>query len=323
MKRFVVLVATLAVVTATALALGAPAAFSSPAHEPEQNTPSTSQPAAGMSLTSAFAVQNLENATATVDISIYNMDGTEATAAHISTQIAPLSLGNFAMPAALPFGWKGSVVVSSDRQVAAIGNLFGTNPEGFASFDGMGSGTAGYAGETGKTMYLPFILRERAGRNTTFGVQNAGTASTTVTITYYYLDGSVANVITKILQVGQSEIRQQKTDDTFLPTGFMGSVIATSPDQPLAAVVFDVTDGIIYSYNGIPSASTALYLPFMVRNRSDQNTAFFIQNTTDSTANVSVRYVGSAPSGAVDITHSTSLGPKGGWNQAQSSWLPP
>jgi hypothetical protein len=282
-----------------------------------------SQPAAmNAPLVSAFAVQNLSSATASVTVQFMNTDGTEFTQAGETRQIAPLSLGNFAMPASLPAGWKGSVVVTSDQEVAAITNLMtgaGATPEGFASNIGMGTGAAGYVGETGNTMYLPFILRERNGRNTMFAVQNAGGAATTVTITYYNISGAVVHSLTKNLQPGQSEIRSQSTDDTaFLPAGFMGSVIA-SATQPLAAVAYDLTDGVIYSYNGIPNPSTTMYLPFMVGNRSNQNTAYFLQNVSNNPANISVRYVGSSPSGPVDVTHTVNIAAKGGWNQGQNT----
>lgn len=306
---------------AVVVVLGASWVIPFPGHGPVRSYSVAAEPLADMTLTSAFAVQNLSSTEDAAVIAIfYNVDGSEAT--RVPMTIARGSLGNFAMPSSLPAGWKGSVVVESNVPVTAITNVMtpdGSSPYAFGSNDGMMPGSSGYMGETGTTMYLPFILRERNGRSTTFGVQNAGSTATSVTITYYNLDGSVRYSFVKTLQPGQSEIRRQKVDDTFLPLGFMGSVIATSSGEQLAAGVNDVGYGVIYSYNGIPSPSTTLYLPFMVRNRSNQNTAFLIQNTTAGGATVNVNYVGSSPSGAVNVNHTASLGPYQGWNLAQSS----
>jgi len=288
------------IVVVVALIVGAPAALSSPNSESGQS-PAGAQPQANPAVSSAFAVQNMDttdDAGAVVNIKFYNSDGSLNSASFAAT-IAKGSLGNFALPTSLPSGWQGSVVVESNKPVAAISNLFtpSGSPYLFGSGVGFYPGTNGYTGETGTSMYLPFLLKQRGGRSTTFGIQNAGSTAATVTITYYNNDGSVRETLTPTLQPGQSTIHQQGVTDTFLPSGWMGSVVATS-SALLAGSVYDMGDGVLYSYNGTASPSTTLYMPFMVRNRSGQNTAYFIQNTSNNTAYVTVNYVGTASGGA-------------------------
>jgi hypothetical protein len=71
-------------------------------------------------------------------------------------------------------GFNGSVVISSDQQIAAIANVLrGTQG---SSYGGFTSGA--------ETVSLPLINKNNYGIDTWFNVQNTGAASATVTVSY-------------------------------------------------------------------------------------------------------------------------------------------
>ena len=258
-------------------------------------------------LTSAFAVQNQsQTATAHVTVVFYNPNGT--TAASDSKDIPPGGLGNFAIPGAITGSWVGSVVISSDQPVSAIVSEtddFG-NPTVWGNYEGFTSEA------TGTEIYLPFLLRNRSGRSTFFGVQNASSSTAQVWIHYKGHSSSPTNKDLGPISIepGASHIRFQSTDDTDLGDGWMGSVIITGT-QKLAASVTDMGANVLYNYSGVTAPSTHLLMPFIVGNRSGQDTAHAILNPGTIDAHITITYTGGST-----IVKNYTLGGGQMWNLA-------
>jgi hypothetical protein len=261
-------------------------------------------------LTAAFAVQNQSTTDiAHVQVVFYNTDGT--TAATDAQNLDPGGLGNFAIPGAITGSWVGSAVVSSDEPISAIVSETDNfvNPTVWGNHEGFTSDA------TGTNMYLPFILRNRSGRSSFFGVQNASSNVAQVWITYTGHSSSPTNktVGPVTLEPGASEIRFQSTDDTDLGEGWMGSVTVTGT-QNLAASVTDMGTNVLYNYSAVGSPSTHLLMPFVVGDRSNQDTAHAILNPGSLDASITITYTGDT-----QIVENYLLGAGEMWNLAHSS----
>src|SRR5262245_50665775 len=87
----------------------------------------------GVSLQTGFQVQNLGTGTANISITYYNADGSLAVGgAGPNPQVDTIPAGQSktyvgATITGAPAGFKGSVVISSDQQIAAIGNILGSS----------------------------------------------------------------------------------------------------------------------------------------------------------------------------------------------------
>ena len=79
-------------------------------------------------------------------------------------------------PIAAPSGFNGSVIIESTEQVVAIVNTVGNGGAYFASTTGFSSGSP--------SINLPLLMKGNSGFDTWFNVQNIGSASTDVTVTY-------------------------------------------------------------------------------------------------------------------------------------------
>jgi hypothetical protein len=152
---------------------------------------------------STAVIQNVGSAPATVHLDVYAQTGSAAPAtADITPQIAPGASrvffpgsaganGNVDVSSPLPSNFSGSMVVSSDQPVVAIGQI--TNFQ-FASF---GVGIAGgYASEqyrgspaNSSTISYPTVKSSFAGKTTIFTVQAAG-ADVSATATIVTSDGA-------------------------------------------------------------------------------------------------------------------------------------
>ena len=150
--------------------------------------------AALMSYNSGFQVQNLEGTDANITIQFYDRSGTAVTTV---TDTVPANTNNTYFPltnlgnegASVPAGFDGSVVIASDKKVASITNILGSDGSDPLAFG------ASYKGFTGgsNSASLPLLMKGNYGFNTWFSVQNVGSTSSNVTVTYS--DGVVAGPI--------------------------------------------------------------------------------------------------------------------------------
>jgi hypothetical protein len=235
---------------------------------------------AGGPYTAGFQLQNLEASLATISINYYTQAGTVSTTvadsinANASKTYFPLS--------AVASGFNGSVVVSSDRQLAAIVNVLKTSFNGGASYGGFTGGAT--------TVNLPLIMKNNAGIiSTWFNVQNTGASDANVTVTY-----SNATTQTGVIPPNAAATFDQTTNAS-LPDGFVGAATITS-DQPIVAVVMQIVTGseALLAYNGFVNAHTNPVMPLVTSNYYSSGTGIQIQNTGGTATDVTLTYSPSA-----------------------------
>ena len=238
--------------------------------------PSTAQ-AAALSYDSCFQVQNLDSANAAnIVISYYaqgdptSVDVPDSIPANSSTTYCPLD--------AIDPGFNGSVVISSDREIAAIANVTGASP----SWSGFDASYAGFT-EGATSVSVPLLMKDNYGFNTWFNVQNAGgTADAAVHIVYS--DGLTADIT---VPVNQAKTVDQSTEAH--SAGWYGAATLTS-DQPIVVTVMEVGPTMLFGYNGFTTSVTDPWLPLINVNNYGYTTGVQIQNAGDVSTDVTVTF---------------------------------
>jgi hypothetical protein len=148
------------------------------------------------------------------------------------------------------------------------------------------------------TVYLPNVTKTLGGSDgwhTPFIVQNVGTRSTTLTVSYYkFIDGSLAATRRATVLPGRSYVDSPRDDPDLADNGQF-SVVITSSDAPVVALVnehhgFDAGDEAL-SYSGIGQGATPVFVPLVYDAVDDWITTLVIQNVSASTTDVVARFV--------------------------------
>ncbi|HID87131.1 MAG TPA: hypothetical protein EYP55_07090 [Anaerolineae bacterium] len=241
---------------------------------------------AGITWNSGFQVQNLENEDASIVIMYYNQDGTEAIPGGVSDTIP--AMGSKTYYPIHPEGtFNGSVVISSNRQIAAIANLLASGAVTAASATNSFS-------EGATTVNLPLIMRANYGFDTWFNVQNVGTTTTHVTVTY--VPGTAGNAgVTEEADIPPGAAHTfDQAPNTALGDRFVGSAVVTSDGQPLVATVEQVgsTESfmVLMGYNGFVGGSTTVNLPLVMALNYGFYTGIQCQNGGTDSTTVTVDY---------------------------------
>jgi len=234
--------------------------------------------AQGITYNTGFQVQNLGSGDASITITYYNQDGT--TAATTMDTIPAGGSKNYFPLTAVPDGFNGSVVVSSNQPVAAIANELGNGSAYAASYAGFDAGST--------TMNLPLVMRNNGGFNTWFNVQNAGTATANVTVTYKPASSGNAATQSANIEPGAAHTFDQATFGD-LGNKFVGSAVVTS-NQPIVATVNQVGATTLMSYDGFASGSTGISFPLVNVNNGGYITGIQIMNLGGSATDVTVHY---------------------------------
>lgn len=229
--------------------------------------------AQGITYNSGFQVQNLENITATIQITFYNQNG--SVAATVDDTIPAGGSKTYFPLNAVSDGFNGSVVISSDRDIRAIVNVLGNGLAYGASYGGFTRGAT--------TVYVPLLMKANSGYTTWFNVQNTGSAPTNVSITYS--DGLTASCTN--LQPGASCTLNQATEAH--AAGWVGSAIVTAT-QPIAVTVMEVGPTTLFAYDGFMDGSTDIAMPLVNANNAGYVTGIQIMNLGDVPTTVTVSY---------------------------------
>jgi hypothetical protein len=228
----------------------------------------------GITYDSGFQVQNLNTSEqATIEITFYNQNG--SVAATVPDTIAADDSNTYFPLNAVSDGFNGSVVISSDKDIRAIGNVLG---------DG-GAFGASYSGFTGGSteVSLPLLMKENSGFNTWFNVQNAGSSATNVSVTYS--DG-VTNSCTNLAPGAACTLEQA---DEGHASGWVGSGTVTA-GEPVVVSVMEVGPTTLFAYSGFTGGSPDVVMPLVNANNSGYFTGIQIQNMGPSSTNVTVSY---------------------------------
>jgi len=220
------------------------------------------------------------SATANIMMSFYDQSGAQI--ASPSDSIPASGSKTYFPLSAVPSGFNGSLVVSSDQPVAAIANVLTTDYAGGAAYSSFGSGAT--------TINLPNINKNNYGLDTWFNVQNTGSADATVNISYK--PGSCTAQV--VVKPNASKTVDQSVD-TCLANGFVGAATLTS-NQPIVATAMQIqrTGKQVIAYRGFASASTVLVMPQVSSNLYKSGTGIHIQYTGGTATNVTLTYTPSA-----------------------------
>ena len=228
--------------------------------------------AQGQGYTSGIQVQNLDAGPAAVTLTFYNQDGSTA------SQTSDTIPGNdsktyFGTTLTAPSGFSGAAVISSDKPLASISNVL---KNGFAA------GAAYVGSNAGSTsVSLPLLMQNNSGYNTWFSLQNAGSATAAVTVSYS--DGTSAS---GSIPVGAARVFNQATENHNAAI-FSASI---SSDQPVVAVAVQERPASIAAYNGFTGGSTNPVMPLINANNAGFRTGIQIQNTGSTSTDVTVTY---------------------------------
>jgi hypothetical protein len=237
---------------------------------------SMGNPVNAITYSSGFQVQNLSSAVANIQIKYIDQAGTVVNSTS-TTVPANSSITKFPIDAPSPFN--GSVIIESDQQVVAIVNTVGDGTY-FASTTGFSSGST--------SINLPLLMKGNSGFDTWFNVQNTGSASTDVTVTY-----SNATTETATIAPGAAKTFDQATNAA-LPAGFVGSAaVISTGSQPIVASVMQVGTGAtkaLLGYNSFGSGSTTITAPLVMANNSGFFTGIQVQNVGTAPTDVTITY---------------------------------
>jgi hypothetical protein len=254
--------------------------------------------AQAVTYTSGFQIQNLTGTTADISIVFYDQAGVAQ--ATVPDTIPGNSSKTYFPLSAVSVGFNGSVVVSSDQNVAAIANVLGDSGDMGASYGGFSAGAT--------TVNLPLVMKDNYGINTWFNVQNAGGSSTTVNVTYAGSPTPPGGCPdSAVVEPGAAATFDQSTDSC-LSAGFVGAATLTSA-EPIVATVMQISAESLLAYTGFTGTSTAPLMPLVSSGYYNSGTGIQIQNTGGTATDVTISYTPSAGFPGAACTETKSVAP--------------
>jgi hypothetical protein len=194
-----------------------------------------------------------------------------------------------------------SAKITGTGAVAAIVNIYGK-----AGYDGqLYSYNAFSAGST--TAYAPVIMNNYYGYYTALVVQNMGTATANVTITYS--DAGTGSDWSGTIAAGAAESHYAPSYG--IPTGqLLGAKVVS--DQPVAVIVNESTNkNRAAAYNGFAAGSTGARAPVVLNNYYRLNSSVTCQNIGTSSATMTISYAGTGAPGGSFPSSPASVPPDG------------
>jgi hypothetical protein len=194
-------------------------------------------------------------------------------------------------------GFNGSAVISSDREIAAIVNEISSGYGG--SYNGFSQG--------GSPFYLPILMRNNGGYNTEISVQNAGTSTASVDISFVAgTHGNDYDLPTFTVEPNRA-YRVYQGDQTQLGSRFVGSAEITS-DEPIVVVVNQINNDnrTLLVYSGFGGGYNRVAVPQVQHQNGGYNTGIQVQNIDPTrTANVEINYSANVAPGGTNFTPGT------------------
>jgi len=270
----------------------------------------------GGSYDAAFYVQNLDAAAADINIKFYDSAGVETCA--VADTLAPLASKGWWLPqvvcdtGSMPDGWVGGAVVTSNKNVVAVGRPH-VGAE-VMTYNGFSNGTL--------TSYVPMLFKKAFGGtyDAAFYVQNVGAVAANVTIKFYDNAGvescSVTDTIDPLASKGWW-MPQVVCATGALPNGWVGGAVVTS-DQPIVTIGRPHVGAQVTSYSGLPQGSPSAYVPMLFKKAfgGTYDAAFYVQNVDGVAADVTIKFYDSAGVESCSVTDTIDPLASKGW------WLP-
>jgi len=243
---------------------------------------------------SGIQVANLQSDPATITLTAYNSDGSQ-NGTDLVDQIPGNGSKTYFPISNVDAGFSGAVVISSDKNVAAISNILSSDFSAAASYVGRSSGAT--------EVLLPLLNKDNAGIFTTwFSVQNASTDPASVNIAYSDSTNASASV-----QPGAAAVFYQSQENHNSPV-FAGTVTG---DKDVVAAVIQESDKIIFAYTGFSGGATNPVFPLINANNANYVTGLQIQNAGNQATSVTVSYTPSSAGAACTETQTVQPGASG------------
>jgi len=261
----------------------------------------------GLTYTSGVQVVNLDAVNAASIQLIYYDQATGNQVATVNDTV-PAGGSKTYFPLTGVTNFNGSMVISSNTQIAAIANTITPTGDYEASTTGFSGGSTSFN--------LPLVMCNNSGFNTFFNVQNAGTADANITINYIPAGAGVsgqseiATIKVGAAKTFDQQIGSSTKNCTQLADGtgkFVGGAQITS-NQPVVATVMQLnstTFRILMGYNGFAAGSGTVELPLIMANNNGFYTGVQVQNTGTASTNVTLDYSPNNVSGGNNPTDET------------------
>jgi hypothetical protein len=251
---------------------------------------------------SEVVVSNPGSAAASVTLTFVKSDGTQAMAAPVSLTVPAGSSRKTYVPnvPGLADG-RYSVVIDSDQNVTAIANLVSSNPATSTSYNGIASG------DTGTSFNIPSVYRNYFGFSSSIVVQNAGSSTANVTLSYKNSAG--ATVASEQRSVPHdASVTVDQTSTTGLTDGFVGAAVVSS-DQPVAAIFLISAANQLSSARGAKAGAPIVYLPVQYNQYFNFNTNVLVQNVGTTATTVKIEYFNAGNGSKIGEETSTPIAP--------------
>jgi len=263
-----------------------------------------------------FNVQNVGTTAASVSVEyVAGSDGSDYSAAAVSIQ--PSAAHTFDQRDMTQLGTKfiGSAVVTSDQPVVATVMQVGETYKNLMGYNGFAAGST--------SVSLPLVMANNSGYYTGFQVQNVGSSSTTVNITY---GGNLAG---SFAPSAESATLAPDESATFIQSGgqwtqpYVGSA-TLSASQDIVAIVNQVklTGTVVgTAYNGFdPSAATdKVSGPLIMNANSGFYTGFQVMNVGSASTTITVAYGPNTAGSYAPAGETATLAAGNSYNSIQAS----
>jgi predicted outer membrane repeat protein len=260
----------------------------------------------GGSYDSAFYVQNVGAASATLTIKYYDLAGA-LTCTVSGETIAPFASKGYWLPGlaatCLPVGWTGSVVVTSTQSIVTVGRAHVGSQ--ITTYNGFSAGST--------SSYVPMLFKNAytsGSYDAAFYIQNVNPSTTAnLNIKYYDLTGTLTCTVTTdtIAPLASKGYWLPTLSAACLPDGWVGGAVVTS-NVDIVAIGRPHIGAQVMTYNGFTAGSLSSYLPMLFKDafaNGSYDSAFYIQNTESTAATVITKFYDNT--GALTCTRSDTL----------------
>ncbi len=238
---------------------------------------------------SELIIQNADSSDADIQIQFYNQKTGASVGSPYTATIKPGSSKVFVLSnltPALPSGNQNGLFaakVTSNRKIGGIANIWTSAKFGeYSSYNGFTSGT--------DNIYVPALYNSYYGFVSSLTVQNIGTSSTSVKVTY-------SNGVYEEFNLNPGLSKELYTpNNSNLPFGNTNGVfsakIEASPGGQIVAIVNveDKTKGSLASYNGSALVGTKIGCPVVLKSFYKWFSAETVQNVGSNQTNITVKY---------------------------------
>lgn len=217
--------------------------------------------------------------------------------------------------------FQGSAVLTADSPMAATIVQIPQGQDGTQPLVKNRPLANGFEASQASSKYLiPTVLNAKFSNTTVFSVQNAE-ASNNVNLSIDFIDETGATVKTQTytnLAPGAAQYVAADDATIGLPDAFNGAAVINATvsggaDGKIIAIAnemrIDDKSGDIKSFEGVAEGAQTVYIPYaMCEAFTGNSTAYAVQNSGTSNANVTVTYVGATNNGK-DATQTLTAGP--------------